>query len=173
MNKENQGEKEEIWRDIKGYENLYKISNFGRVKSLQRNKEIILKPANAKNYLRVLLCKNNKRKMFFVHRLVAEAFIPNPEDKPFIDHINTIRDDNRVENLRWVTQKENNNNKLTRERYRKANYGRIYSEKTRRKMSEAHKGKKLSEEHKNKIGNSKKKLIYCIELNKIFNSVKE
>ena len=62
----------------------------------------------------VILFKNNKRKSFKVHRLVATAFIPNTYNKPCIDHINTIKDDNRADNLRWVTQKENNNNALTR-----------------------------------------------------------
>ena len=106
----------EIWKDIKDYPN-YMVSNLGRVKSLSNNfsrKEKILK--NGKNnvgYLLVGLCKNGKVKNYLIHRLVAEAFLPNPENKPCIDHINTDRTDNRICNLRWVTSKENINNPLT------------------------------------------------------------
>lgn len=106
----------EIWKDIKGYEGLYQVSNLGNVKSLCNNKtrkEKILKPKQRKGYLYVGLCKNGKVKQYLVHRLVAEHFIPNPNNLPQIDHINTNKTDNRVENLRWVTQKENSNNPLT------------------------------------------------------------
>lgn len=115
---------EEIWKDIKGYEGLYQISNNGRVKSLLKvtkfgnrlkvNEEMILKPALGKRgYYVVSLNHNGKSKTFTIHRLIAEAFIPNPLNKKFIDHINTIKTDNRIENLRWVTSKENSNNILT------------------------------------------------------------
>lgn len=111
----------EEWRDIKGYEGLYQISNIGRIKSCNKlsydNKKIkskILKTKINKNgYEQIFLYKNNTKKYKSVARLVAEAFIPNPENKPEVDHINTIRNDNRVENLRWVTKKENMNNKIT------------------------------------------------------------
>lgn len=110
---------EEIWKPVRGYEERYEVSNLGNV----RNKETlnVLKPqTNRYGYLQVNLyvCGHSTRKMKTVHRLVAEAFIPNPENKPFIDHINTIRTDDRVENLRWVTAKENNLNPITLEKYR-------------------------------------------------------
>lgn len=105
----------EVWQDIKGYENLYKISNWGNVMSLKRNK--LMTPKKTKHgYITITLSKKGEIKTFFLHRLIAETFIPNPENKPYIDHINTIRDDNRVENLRWVTPSENNNNPLTLKR---------------------------------------------------------
>ena len=114
----------EIWRPIKGYEGLYEVSNLGRVKSLERvrpnmanglYKERILKgQINRGGYHKVALLRNEgKSKLCSVHRLVAEAFISNPNNKPCIDHINTIKTDNSVENLRWVTWKENVNNPLT------------------------------------------------------------
>ena len=109
----------EIWKDVKGYPN-YMVSNLGNVKSLNYNrsgKEQILKPIpNTFGYLQVGLCKNGKPKFYKVHRLVAEAFIPNPNNKPCIDHINTNRTDNRVDNLRWCTYRENNNNPISKKK---------------------------------------------------------
>lgn len=110
---------EEIWKDIKDYEGLYQISNLGKVKrlvSVKCKKERFLSITKDKKfgYCRVMLCKNNKTKRFLIHRLMAEHFIPNPENKLCIDHINGIRDDNRIENLRWCTHKENNNFPIAR-----------------------------------------------------------
>ena len=117
---------EEVWKPIKDYEGLYEVSNLGRVKSLNYNrtgKEKILKNIECSNgYLMVFLTKFGKQKNYLIHRLVAGAFIPNPEGKPCIDHINTIRNDNRVENLRWVTHEENSNNKLTKKKMSENNW---------------------------------------------------
>ena len=96
----------EIFKDIKGFEGLYQISNFGNVKSLKRN--IILKPSsNGKGYLHIILYKNCKSKVGRIHRLVAQAFIPNPENKPQINHIDGNKSNNNVNNLEWVTNSEN------------------------------------------------------------------
>ena len=123
----------EIWKDIKGYEG-YQVSSLGRVRSLDRIdsnnhplKGVILKPyISNSGYLLVGLYKQQKRDRKLLHRLVAEAFIPNPDNKPEIDHINTIKTDNTVflnedgsinyekTNLRWTTRKENINNPLTK-----------------------------------------------------------
>lgn len=129
---------QEIWKDIEGFEGLYQVSNLGRVKALKRSfvignggivkhEENILKERKYKSgYCYVGLYKNGKEKKFKIHRLVAQAFIPNPENKPEIDHVNTVRDDNRVENLRWCTRKENFANPITHER-RKINIEILHS----------------------------------------------
>lgn len=121
----------EEWKDIPGYKNEYKISNCGRVFSVKKGD--VLFPNQKKDYLSVALCKNGHKKRFLIHRLVAEAFIPNPENKPCVDHINTVRFDNRVENLRWVTHSENRNNPIT---YKKL-LGQTRSAETKHKMSES------------------------------------
>lgn len=98
----------EIWADIEGYENLYKVSTRARVKSLHKGKFKILKQFfNENDYPIVSLNKNGKARTRLVHRLVAEAFIPNLENKPEVDHIDANKANACVENLRWVTSKEN------------------------------------------------------------------
>lgn len=111
----------EVWKKYKEY-NEYEISNLGNVRTLKYGKIDILKPNITRGYNRVKLRIDGKNKDFYVHRMVAEMFIPNPNNLPQIDHINTIRTDNRVENLRWCTAKENANNPLTLNKRKKYNY---------------------------------------------------
>lgn len=102
---------EEIWKDIPGFEGLYQVSNYGRVKSLnyrRTGKEQILKyEIHPKGYSRLGLHSNNGVKYFFIHRLVAQAFIPNPDNLPQVNHKDEDKTNNRVDNLEWCSAKEN------------------------------------------------------------------
>ena len=98
----------EEWRDIEGYEGLYLVSSLGRVKSFCFGKERILKPLKHNcGYLQVRLYNDGKGKIHTVHRLVANAFIPNPENLPEVNHIDEDKTNNRVSNLEWMDSKDN------------------------------------------------------------------
>ena len=113
----------EEWKDIKGYEGLYQISNLGRVKSLARTyshhnrythvikhiQEKILKPQLRGQYLKVTLLKHNHRKQVSVHKLVAETFIPNPDKLPMVNHKDEDKLNNNINNLEWCNSTYNSN----------------------------------------------------------------
>jgi len=102
----------EEWKPIEDYDN-YEISNLGNVRNKKRNK--LLTPIiNNKNYYQLNLCKNNKRKNFQLHRLIAIAFIPNPNNLPITDHIDKNSLNNSIDNLRWVSHSQNQYNKQKR-----------------------------------------------------------
>lgn len=158
----------EVWKPIDGYEGLYEVSNMGRVKSLerlvqnngsmQRKHEKVLRQNVRKKYghCLVALCKDGNVSVKLVHRLVACAFLPNPENKPVVDHIDTNPLNNKVDNLRWVTVQENCLNPLTREHNSTSKMGHPYrgrklTEVERAKIGDALRGRKLSAEHKQKL----------------------
>lgn len=112
----------EIWKDVEGYEGMYRVSSYGRVIRLERMvtdaigtrvlPETMLMCCDGtgsknKTYYRVALCRNGKKENVSVHRLVARTFIPNPENKPCVNHIDGNKHNNHVENLEWVTYSEN------------------------------------------------------------------
>ena len=138
----------EVWRKIDNFE--YEISNLGNVKSLRNN--IILKPDIRSGYYSVNLYNQGKRNRQLIHRLVATYFLPNPENKPQVDHINTVRLDNRVENLRWVTAKETINNPFSIEKHKVP-----HSEKWKKNMHLA----------------QKKKAVLCVEKNIVYEGLCE
>ena len=132
----------EEWRDIKGYEGKYMVSNLGRVKSLNYNntgKEEIMKGGDdGHGYLQVNLSKDGKVKNCRINRLVAQAFLENPQNLPEVNHKNEDKTDNRVENLEWCSKSYN------------INYG-TRNKKAGKKIAEKLKGRKLAEEHKKKL----------------------
>lgn len=107
----------EVWKDIIGFEGQYQISNLGQVKSLarlsgtnvNRKDRLLVQKPNKQGYLFVSLFSNSVCYNKYIHRLVAETFIPNPDNKPQVNHINEIKTDNTVENLNWMTPTENLN----------------------------------------------------------------
>lgn len=144
----------EEWNKIKDYEN-YEISSNGRIRNTKTKK--FLKPHKDKDgYLIVSLYRNKNPKTCKVHRLVAESFVPNFENKLIVDHINTIRTDNYYKNLRWCTAKENSNNPITKRHQSEASkgkrcgennpmYNKHHSEKTKQKIRKSLKGKYCGE----------------------------
>lgn len=147
----------EVWKEVQGYPDYF-VSDLGRVRSLKKGVFRILNPMNNHGYKCVSLCQNGHVKIFLVHRLVANAFIPNPGNLPIINHKDENPSNNAVVNLEWCDNRYNINYGSCRRKISEANKGRHHSDETRRKMSESHLGeknwffgKKHSEQTKMKI----------------------
>lgn len=142
----------QIWKDISGYEGKYQVSNTGRIRSLnykRTGKTKILKIREDKNdgYKRVMLFKNGKYKAYLVHRLVAQAFIPNPNSYPIINHKDENRSNNYYKNLEWCTYEYNNNYGDKNERISKSRKGKQFTDEHRKNLSEACKGRYAGEKN--------------------------
>ena len=147
----------EIWKDILGYEGLYQVSNYGRIKSFNyrntgKEKMLSLKP-NKNGYIRIGLTKDGKRKMFQVHQLVAQTFLENPNNYSQINHKDENKINNNAENLEWCTPKYN------------SNYG-TRNERASKTLSTNIKGK-----HKGKLNPNAKKVV-CITTGEMFDCIK-
>lgn len=139
----------ENWLNIEGYDGYYQVSDLGRVRSIKKNGKIkIIKPELTEyGYHRVALTRKYVQKKYLVHRLVCQAFNGKPDGiNNQVDHINTIRTDNRPSNLKWSNDYDNNNNPLTRKHKSEGQTGKVgywtgkkRSEETRKRMSEAQK----------------------------------
>lgn len=117
----------ENWRDIDGYDN-YMISNLGNIKNT-KTKKILKHLIKPNGYHAIDLSKDNKTVRYYIHRLVADAFINNPDNKPNVDHINNDKNDNTIFNLRWVTHSQNMMNrkkKNTNNKYKGVIYDKNY-----------------------------------------------
>lgn len=130
----------ELWSDIPGYDGAYRVSNHGRVMSLKKTPRILKQDIKRNGYITVCLWKNNQKRNWLVHRLVATCFLENPEGYSDINHIDENKMNNRAENLEWCSHLYN------------MNYGTV-----REKISNSNKGRKLSEEHKKKCASAKGK----------------
>lgn len=117
-NKSRKRKEIEIWKDIEGFEGNYQVSSKQRIKSVKRKIEMpngffrtvferIMKQYESRGYLKVNLRFDNKQNLLLVHRLFAKAFIPNPNNLPYLNHINGIKTDNRIENLEWCSHLDN------------------------------------------------------------------
>ena len=153
---------QEIWKDVEGYEGLYQVSNFGRVKSLDRYvlrngnslfvKGIVLSQLNNRGYLTVRLCNSGKYKNYLVHRLVANAFIHNDNNYSEINHIDENKHNNHVDNLEWCDRKYNVNYGSRADKFSNSMKGKLAGKNNPRYCKKGTMaGKHLTPEQRNKI----------------------
>ena len=182
-----------IWKPVVGFEGSYEVSNLGEIRSVARissyhdprwnttvtraYKSCIIKQNNVSGYKFIGLYKGGKLYQFYVHRLVAQAFIPNPENKPEVNHKDRNRHNNCVDNLEWVTAKENSQHLLHSDYDWGASHrGKHLSEEHKQKLSKFFKGRKhtnhlFTQDSLNKMLQSRKcNPVCCLSDNKVFRS---
>ena len=150
----------ELWLPIKGYEGLYEVSNTGYVRSIRRNNKLLKYNSTSYGYKRVGLYKDGKQKFHTIHRLVAEAFIPNDNLLPEINHIDGDKQNNHVDNLEYCTAKYNINHGTHNKRVSEKLRGRKHSEEHIKKMAE-------------KLTNHPKKSKPVFSVDKVTEEIKE
>lgn len=163
----------EKWKDVKNYEELYEISDKGQVR--RKNKNNVLKQSNSV-YRSVTLCKNNIKTNFTIHRLVAEAFISNPDNKEFVNHIDGNKYNNKNYNLEWCTRLENSKhasqNGLVRNQYGKNNNMNILNENEVKDIKlKIKSGITAYKVHKQFYSHLHQQTIYSIKQEKIWNQI--
>lgn len=150
------------WRWIRGYEGEYEISDEGEVRSYKTGKPVIMATSlTGRGYKHFCLRRYGKQKGCYIHRAVAEAFIPNPKNLPCINHIDEDKLNNNVSNLEWCTYHENNVHGTRMKRIVAARAGQVVSKETREKMSRSHKGRHYGG-----------KPVICIETGRKFRSAR-
>lgn len=149
----------EVWKQIEDYPNYF-ISNTGKIRNVKTGRELSQRLTRY-GYLEVHLCKNGKQNYLKIHRLVAQAFIPNPDNLDTVDHLNSIKTDNRIENLRWLSRSENSK--------------RFHREQKTEEWKELNKlvCRKNFEKANEKAIEITKKPIVCIETGKIYESLSQ
>lgn len=182
----------EEWRPVVGYEGLYEVSNLGRVKALERSvkshnqvcefyrtypERLISMHRLDRNYYQVFICKDGVSKGYLIHRLVAEAFIPNPENKPEVNHKDRNPANNCVSNLEWVTKLENIRDAINKgwdpTLSRK---GKKNSEYHNRRISETHKGKIVTAEQRQHLHEGQRNRFVkcrCIETGVVYECMQD
>jgi hypothetical protein len=163
----------EVWKDVSGFEGQYQVSNLGNVKSLFSNKEKLLSPGlDGRGYLKINFCNSGSQKSKKIHRLVALIFVPNPLNKPQVNHINGIKTDNRAENLEWVTNSENMDHAVTNKLVDNRGIRNKNSKLTEQQVHEIkYKSSHLTKIQLSKIYNVSRELISMIQNNKLWKHV--
>lgn len=143
-------------KDVVGYEGLYTIDENGKIYGIKR-KKFLRTRIDGTGYATVRLCKNGTDTTHMVHRLIAEAFIPNPNHLPFINHKDEVKTNNNIDNLEWCDHKYNCNYGTRNERISKSNTGKPKTEAHRRHISEGRTGIIFSTEHRKHISEAKRR----------------
>lgn len=151
----------ETWRDVKGFEKLYEVSDLGRVRSKRQNK-IMSASRRGRGYWGVSFYVNGKQKAKFIHRLVAEAFIDNSKNLPCVNHKDENKNNNKACNLEWCSYSYNNKYGSRMARITSKLQGRKASSETRQKMSLSHRGQACN-----------KRAVVCLETKEVFSSAQE